>query len=824
MIRFLGFCFAMGCCALLVVAVAAGVLTWQAAQDLEHLPSVEELAQYRPPVLTRIHAANGAMLAEYAEENRVLVPISQIPKPLIGAFLSAEDKTFYEHGGFDWLGIGYAAYQAAMTFVQTGKLGGRGASTISQQVAKNFFLTPERSVQRKIKEALLTVRLERTFSKDKILELYLNRIFLGNNAHGVGAAALAYFGRSLDQLTLGQMAYLASLPKAPSTYNLSKRPEKAITRRNWVLSQMVANGYITPLERAKAEAEPLEAISRVSGAQVFRAEFFAEEVRRRLADLYGTDVLYKEGLSVRTTLDPKMQIQAKAALVSGLVRFDQKTGWRGPVKTIPLVGDFWASFDEMPMPEDLEPWRLALVTALSAKEASIAFQKSQEDEVRGEGRIPLKALTWARPDPKATARRPLRAVRAPSDVLAPGDVVYVTPLKEQGDYALRQIPQVQGALVAMDPHTGRVLAMVGGFSYGKSQFNRAVQALRQPGSAIKPFVYAAALDHGYTPSSLVMDGPIAIALPNGKVWRPENYTRTFYGPSTLRIGLEKSRNAMTVNLAHDMGIERFVSLVERLGIYDTLAPLYPMVLGAGETTLLKMTTAYAVLANGGRKIEPTLIDRIQDRFGRTVFRHDQRVCHGCGGPYRDGQEPIVEDKSAQILDPYTAYQMTLMLEGVVERGTGKALKRIGRPVAGKTGTSNEERDAWFMGYTPDLVVGTYIGYDTPKPMGKHGAGGELAAPIVADFMADALKDEPIVPFRVPPGIQLIPIHSKTGERGAYGDPDVILEAFKPGQQPGSGEVIGAGTPDQPTDFYQNPGDDPFLGEDSTLDTGTGGLY
>ena len=796
MLRFLGWLVTVGFFMFLGLAGAGIYIIWDSSKDL---PDYKQLATYEPPVMTRIHAADGSLLAEYAAERRLFVPVNQMPRQLINAFISAEDKTFFTHGGLDWQGIAAAALRYAQV-----KLTGRGqivgASTITQQVAKNFLLTNERSIERKLKEALLVQRIEQAFTKDQIIELYLNEIFLGLNSYGVAAASLNYFGKSLDQLNLEEMTYLAALPKGPNNYHPFRQKERAIERRNWVLGQMYDNGYITEKEMKEARAKPLEVNPRPFGAQLFAAESFAEEVRRELVTMYGKDKLEKGGLSVRTTLDPKLQIYARQALARGLVVFDRKRGYRGPVEKLELTaGDWGVLLKKRRVPPDLAPWQLAIVLEVNDQSARIGLQPkllpggSQAPE-RQTGEIPLALMKWARAYVDGKKLGP--EIETPADVLSRGDVVYVAPSDDPQKWHLVEMPDVEGALVAMDPHTGRVLAMVGGFSYGRSQFNRAVQAMRQPGSAFKPIVYAAALDNGYSPSSVVLDAPIEFKMPDGKLWKPQNYQKKFYGPSTLRRGIEQSRNVMTVRLADELGMTKIADLAQRLGIYDKLPRQLAMALGAGETTLMKMVSAYAMIDNGGKKIDATLIDRVQDRYGRTVFRHDHRDCSACAGlTWRpDLAEPELLDVREQVMSPYTAYQITSMMEGVVQRGTGKKLLEVGKPVAGKTGTSNDERDAWFIGFTPDLAVGVYVGYDNPKPMGRGRTGGQLAAPIVVDFMKLALRDKPATPFRVPRAIELIPIDAKSGKRAIFGNEGVILEAFKPGDEPPDAtKVIGEGT-------------------------------
>lgn len=786
MLRFLGWLFGAGFMVFLGIAGAAAFVVWDISRDL---PDYKQLASYEPPVMTRMHAADGALLTEFADERRLFVPIGSIPKKLIEAYISAEDKTFYQHSGLDYQGI----FAAAFRYLQV-KLGDKkqivGASTITQQVAKNFLLSNEQTISRKLKEALIVQRIEAAFTKDQILELYLNEIYLGMNAYGVAAASLTYFGKPLDQLTVEEMSYLAALPKGPRNYHPFKHPEKALERRNWVLGQMHANGFITFDEMKQAQGTPFKVTPRSFGGQLFAGEGFAEEVRRDLITMYGREKLSKGGFSVRTTLDPKLQVFARQSLARGLIGLDRKRGYRGPLAKADIAsGRLDTAFGELKLAADVAPWRLAVVTAIDAGSAQIELQAdataAQNQPVRAAetGSIPLALMSWARKFVDGTELGPEIAV--PEDVLAIGDVVVVAPASSKGQWHLVQVPDIEGALVAMDPHTGRVLSMVGGFSYGASQFNRATQAKRQPGSSFKPIVYAAALDNGYTPSSVIMDAPIEFKLSNGTVWKPKNYQERFYGPSTLRRGIEQSRNVMTVRLADELGITRIADLAERLGIYDKMPKQLSMALGAGETTLLRMTTAYSMIANGGKKVEATFIDRIQDRYGKTVYRHDKRNCANCTvAEFKEGDaEPDLDENREDVINPYTAYQITSMLEGVVERGTGQKVKAVGKPVAGKTGTSNDERDAWFIGYTPDLTVGVYVGFDNPKPMGRKRTGGELAAPIVADFMKLALKDKFAVPFRVPRAIELIPINASTGTRGNFGEDEVILEAFKPGDEP-----------------------------------------
>ncbi|MGB3719501.1 MAG: penicillin-binding protein 1A [Hyphomicrobiaceae bacterium] len=787
LLSLLGWLFAAGVVAFVAGSAVAGYLLWSYSQDL---PSYEKLAEYEPPVMTRIHAHDGRLIAEFARERRIFVPINTIPKLVIHAFLSAEDKRFYEHGGLDFVGIA----RAVIKNIQNPGRRPEGASTITQQVAKNFLLSSEQSLERKLKEAILAIRIERAYSKDKILELYLNEIYLGMGSYGVAAAALNYFNKELDELTPEEAAYLAALPKGPNNYHPFRRAREATIRRNWILDQMVENGYLTAEEAAEAKAKPLQVNLRQSGAHMFSADYFAEEVRRTLLARYGEDKLYGGGLSVRTTLDPELQVYARKALIDGLVEFDRQRGWRGPVDKIDISGDWGAKLAQISVPTDIDPWRLGVVLEVQQSKIVVGLRPTREVDgsistAREAVEISFEEMKWAGPF-RATDRAKGPAPKKPSDVVSVGDVIYVAPKDPKdptGAWSLMQIPEVGGGLVAMDPHTGRVLAAVGGFSFSLSQFDRAIQARRQPGSAYKPLVYAAALDNGYKPTTIVLDAPIEIEQGPGKeVWRPENYNReTSYGPSTLRVGIEKSRNQMTVRLAQELGMPLVIEYSKRFGAYDDLLPVLAMSLGAGETTLLRMTAAYAAFANGGKQVRPTLIDRIQDRWGRTVWRHDQRECVGCNADAWHGQEePEIPDDRRQIIDPYTAYQMTSILEGVVQRGTATVIKKIvpGTPLAGKTGTTNDSKDAWFVGYSPDLVVGVYVGYDTPKPMGKSATGGQIAAPIFGNFMKMALGGKK-VPFRAPPGIRTIPVNRYTGLRASPGDKDVIWEVFKPDEEP-----------------------------------------
>ena len=832
LLRFLGFLFAAGTILFVVGVAGAAGLLWHFSKDL---PDYSQLQDYEPPVMTRVHAGDGSLVAEYARERRLYIPIQAVPKLVINGFLAAEDKNFYEHGGLDFTGIARAAVNYAQNFGSNRRP--QGASTITQQVAKNFLLTNEVSLARKVKEALLALKIERTYSKDKIIELYLNEIYLGLGAYGIAAASLVYFDKSVNELTIPEVAYLAALPKAPNNYNPFRQRERAIERRNWVIDRMAESGFIKSADADKAKRTALGVTTKpASGAHVFAADYFAEEVRRELYERYGEKKLYEGGLSVRTTLDTKLQVLARKTLTDGLVHFDESKGWRGPVSTLDLTGDWGVKLAEVKALADVAPWRLAVVLEVSDQTARIGLQPGRDpggyvSKEREIGILPLDGVKWAKTNGKVPAKV--------NQVLNQGDVVYVAPAKVEGQFRLHQLPEVSGALVALDPWTGRVLAMVGGFSYDQSQFNRATQALRQPGSSFKPFVYAAALDNGYTPSTLVLDAPLEIDQGAGQgTWSPQNYEGKFYGPSTLRFGIEHSRNVMTVRLAQDLGMPLIADYAKRFGIYDDLPPYLSFALGAGETTLLRMVAAYGMLDNGGRRIKPTLVDRIQDRYGHTVYKHDERECIGCDAPkWQDQPEPSLVDRRRQVLDPMTAYQITSMMEGVVLRGTAGGVgfqKEVGKPVAGKTGTTNDEKDAWFIGYTPDIVVGVYIGYDKPRHLGRGATGGHLSAPIVKEFMKGALANKPAVPFRVPPGIKLVRVDAKTGVRAGPETQRAILDAFKPGTAPpdnysmvgyggaDSGEAAGGFRPGGGGARPWGAGVSPDA--DRAVRSGTGGLY
>ena len=819
MVRLIGYFFGIGTVLMLLVAGGVALYVGSLTKDL---PDYEVLAKYEPPVMTRVHASDGSLMAEFARERRLYIPIQAVPNRVKAAFVSAEDKTFYEHHGLDFAGLA----RAMITNVKNMGSGRRpvGASTITQQVAKNFLLTSKQTYDRKIKEAILAMRIEQAYSKDRILELYLNEIFFGLGSYGIASAALTYFDKSVGELSIAESAYLAALPKGPNNYHPFRQPERAIERRNWVIDRMHENDYITAEEAAEAKKLPLGVKRRSDAHYVFASEYFTEEVRRQIIQKYGVDALYEGGLSVRTTLNPTLQVEARKSLQAALLRYDEARGWRGPMKNVELGNDWGAAFGDMQSYSDVPEWQLAIVLNVSAAGADIGLRppldaSGSRSKERKRAFIAADNMKWAMRVINIGGKR--TSAKSPEGVLKTGDIVYVAKLGESS-YRLQQPPKLEGALVAMDPHTGRVLAMVGGFSYAESEFNRATQAYRQPGSSFKPFVYAAALDNGYTPASVVLDGPLEIDQGGSLgVWAPKNYSGKFSGPSTLRYGIEQSRNVMTVRLAQDMGMKLVAEYAERFGIYDKMLPVLSMALGAGETTVLRMVTGYSIMANGGQSITPSMIDRIQDRYGKTVFKHDNRQCEGCNAAnWENQEEPTLIDNRDQVLDPMTAYQITSMMEGVVKRGTARILQSLERPIAGKTGTTNDEKDAWFVGFTPDLVVGVFLGYDTPTPLGRGGTGGALAAPVFKSFMEQALVGTPKVDFRVPEGMAVIAIDRKTGMHANPGDPNVIMEAFKPGTGPSdSYSVIGMDT------FREGAPVAPQSPQATrAINSGSGGLY
>ena len=809
-LRWLG----LAAAALLVVAIGFAAF-WLFALTRD-LPSVETLQVYEPPITTRVYAGNGTVLGEFAHERRIFVPASFIPKLVKQAFTAAEDRNFYSHPGIDPSGILRAAVKDVGLVLEGRRP--QGASTITQQVARGFLLNSDLKMARKVREAILAVRIDATYPKEKILELYLNEINLGQNSYGVGAASMNYFGKSLDELDISEVAFLAALPKSPSHYDPRFHHEAALDRRNWVIGHMADNNYITNAQAAAARAEPLVTQTRALGSQAADVDYYVEEVRRLLIGRYHATGLYDSGLQVRASLDTRLQNYAVSALRTGLVRYDRRHGWRGAKKHIDLT-DWQKNLAAIPEASGIDSWRLAVALSYEGKNIRIGFADGVTSLVTYDGykwaNRQLPGAVWG---PRPTT---------PQEVVKPGDIFYVEPLPapaKGGEFGLRQVPEVNGAIVVMDPHTGRVLAMSGGFSYASSQFDRAMQAQRQPGSSFKPFVYATALDKGYTPASKVLDAPFELDQgPGMGVWRPENFEKGDYlGDTTLRRGLELSRNLMTVRLAHDLGMNEVVKLPLRFGVYDRLPTLLANSLGSYETTLMRMVTGYSEFANGGKKISASLVDRIQDRNGKTIWRHDERKCDGCNDPaWHAQEEPLLADTREQIIDPRTAYQIVSMLQGVVQRGTAaySVGAQINKPLAGKTGTSQDAQSTWFIGFSPDLAAGVYVGFDNPRTLGPREQGATVAAPIFRDFMKEALKDAPPTPFRIAPGIEEVLIDWKSGNPVPAGTPGAIVEAFKAGTAPGEAN---APTPDEgaPGTAASNGTSAP----PSSVGEGTGGLY
>ncbi len=781
-------------------ALTIGAIFWMYSRDL---PNTDQLAKYTPPTISRIYSREGRIIDEFAEERRLFASAEDIPDLVKGAFISAEDKNFYSHKGYDPRGMAAAAIDAA----RGSKL--RGASTITQQVMKNFLLGGERSAERKIKELILASRIEGTLSKDRILELYLNEIYLGQNTYGVAAAAQTYFNKPLADLDPAEAAYLGALPQRPANLHPVRDVEDAITRRNYVLREMWENGYIEEEQYRLSRIKPLRTVQN-GDVESFKAampprDYFTDEIRRQLSGEFGESEFFSGGLSVRATIDPELQKVAAEALRQQLESFDRGLGiWRGTGKSVEpdALGDetrWRAALADVKVSRDVvldDDWHPAVVLSVGDTSARIGIEGVEED---ADGHwIEPKDVQWARKRNKDRSLGPRAQVAG--DLLDVGDVVLVRRMTDDGDdsfvrWTLRQIPEVQGAFMAMDVNTGRVLAMQGGFSYQHSVFNRTTQATRQPGSSFKPFVYAAALDSGFSPATIVVDAPIEVNTPQG-VWRPKNYSNKYYGPTPLRTGIEQSRNLMTVRLAEEVGMDTVARYAERFGVYDDMGRFLANALGSEETTLFRMVAAYAMFANGGERVEPTLVDRVQDRYGATVYRHDQRACPECEIASIDpGLAPAITSNRERVMDAITAYQLTSMLKGVVERGTARGKIDLGGvPVAGKTGTTNDEKDAWFVGFTSTIAAGCYIGYDQPRPMGKSGSGGGLCAPVFNRFMQQAVKKYGGGPFEVPPGGQFIKIDRFTGARlsdQASGD-NVVAEYFRLGEEPMFGVAFDGG--------------------------------
>lgn len=761
------------------------------------LPGLARLANYEPPIVSRVYAGDGRLIGEFASEKRIFVPYKLIPKTIVHAFISAEDQRFFSHRGVDLIGTMRAGFTTAGSYL-TGGSRVVGGSTITQQVAKNFFFTSEKTLKRKISEIILAMRIEAALSKDRILELYLNEIFLGNRAYGVAAAAQTYFNKPLRDLSIAEAAMLAGMPQAPSRYNPFKNPKAATARRTYVVQRMRTDGYITADDARLALRAPLGLVRQETQTSV-GAEYFVEELRRELIATYGEEKMKMGGYSVRSTLDPALQQYADEALRKGLVAYDRRHGYRGPVARLPEShGARWAEgwrkkLSQVERPAGAGSWSLALVLKIGKNRTAIGFADGSS------GAIPLAEIAWARKQgmKKRKSGKKMYTIVGPrirkvGDALRKGDVILVEPVRRtrrgkaypNGTYTLRQIPMATAAIVAMDPHTGRILAMSGGFNFRISQFNTATQAKRQPGSAFKPVVFLTALENGFTPTTEVLDAPVVVRQPDGEYYKPLNHSGKFYGPTTLRRGLELSRNVMTIRLAKRVGLDKVSEMAGRLGIAEKMPTTMSAALGAYETTPLKMAVGYSMMVNGGRRVTPTLVDRIQDRRGRTIFRHDAVECAACQTPEWQNQEmPALPDEREQVIGRQSAFQIVSILQGVVRRGTGRQVSEVGRPLAGKTGTTNDVVDAWFVGMSPNLVAATWVGFGNSYSLGKFEEGGRTATPIFRDFMKKALKG-PEEDFRPPRGLVAIRVEpsgkSKKKNRG-----NSYLEYFKIGVEQGS---------------------------------------
>ena len=763
-----------------MVALSIGAIFWIYGRDL---PSHESLAQYKPPTISRIYSGEGQLIDEFAQERRLFTPAEDIPDLVKQAFISAEDKNFYTHKGYDMRGIAAAGIEAVRSRGETL----RGASTITQQVMKNFLLSGDRQIERKIKEIILAARLEETLDKESILELYLNEIFLGQNSYGVTAAAQTYFNKTLGELAPHEAAFLASLPKAPSDYHPVRQKDRLLARRNFVLEEMYENGY---LDRATYEVEVAQPLRSVQNGdfESFRTalpprDYFTDEIRRQLSRDFGEGEFFTGGFTVRATIDAEMQKVAAMALREALEKYDRNRGiYRGTGLSISAdqldSEESWrAALADIEVPRDIDLggyWHPAVVLGVGDQTLTVGIEGGP-----AEGRVPRSDIRWMQ--------------GSFFDNFEPGDVVHVRATDE-GGWSLRQIPEVQGAFMAMDVNSGRVLAMQGGFSYQESVFNRTTQALRQPGSSFKPFVYAAALDSGYSPATIVVDAPIEIDTPQG-LWRPRNASNQFYGPTPLRTGIERSRNLMTIRLAQEVGMDTVARYSERFGVYDDMGLFLANSLGSEETTLYQMVAAYSMFANGGERVEPTLVDRIQDRFGKTIYRHDRRDCIDCQIASLDpGMLPQIRSNRERVMNAVTAYQLTSMMKGVVDRGTASSTVNLPVPAAGKTGTTNDARDVWFVGFTSNIAAGCYIGYDQPRPLGRGASGGGMCGPVFNAFMQEAIKKYGGGAFDVPPGGRFIKIDRFTGARlsdDASG-PNVVAEYFRDGEEPLFGIMFDGG--------------------------------
>src|SRR5210317_1100187 len=720
-----------------------------------NIPDYKFLKNYKPPVSSKVYSGEGELVADFSKEKRIFVPYNSIPKNVINSFLSAEDKNFFSHPGVDAKGLMRAVINNVDNILNSKRL--EGASTITQQVAKNFLLTNEVSINRKIKEAILAFRIERALSKERILELYLNQIYLGSGAYGVAAASIEYFDKSIKELNYAESALLAALPKAPSRYNPYRDKDLAKFRRDLVVQNLYDNNFINKNEYEKIIKEEIN-LKKSEKIYLEDAQYYIEDVRKDIIEKLSYDKVYKEGLNINTPINLNLQKIATESLRDGLLDYDKRRGWRGPLKNIEYTENWFDKFKEYQLEKTIG-WDIAIVKKIT-KFSTIIETKNREN-----GLIKYEDISWTKKEFK--------------DLFKIGDVIYVKKINEN-NFSLKQLPKVNGAIVVMDPYTGRVLALSGGFSFKKSEFNRATQALRQPGSAFKPFVYALALENNYTPTSLILDAPIVLDQGEDlKMWKPENYGKKFYGPSTLRVGLEKSRNLMTVRIAQDLGLKKIINFSENLGIYDNPEELLSISLGSAETTLLKLTSAYSVFVNGGKLVDPILIDRIQDSEGKTVFNNDKRKCINCDKiSYLGKDYPIIKDDYKKIFSPETSYQMTSILEGVVQRGTAKKLKDLNLNIAGKTGTTNKNTDTWFIGYTSNLLIGVYVGLDNPSPLGRFETGSKTALPIFKEFVEKTVNKSEARPFKAAKGTVMMVVDPNTGQKAKFNSKNTIIEVYK----------------------------------------------
>ena len=729
------------------------------------IPDYKFLKSYKPPVSSKVYSGNGKLVADFSKEKRIFVPYNSIPQNVINSFLSAEDKNFFSHPGVDAKGVLRAVVNNISNIISSKRL--EGASTITQQVAKNFLLTNEVSLNRKIKEAILAFRIERALSKERILELYLNQIYLGSGAYGVAAASLEYFDKSIKDLNYAEAALLAALPKAPSKYNPYRNIKLSIFRRNLVLKNLLDNEYIDLKLYQKLQNEKIN-LNKSKKVFLEDAQYYIEDVRKNVIDTFTYDKVYKQGFNINTPINLELQKIATQTLRNGLISYDKRKGWRGALTNKKYSKNWNDNLKKFNLENSIN-WELAIIRKLNKFSAEIETEKNIN------GKIDFKDISWTK--------------KEFNKLFNVGDIIYVKKI-ESKNYSLKQLPLINGGIVVMDPYTGRVLALSGGFSFKKSEFNRATQALRQPGSAFKPFVYALALENNYTPSSIILDAPLVLDQGDDlKMWKPENYGKKFYGPSTLRIGLEKSRNLMTVRIAQDLGLTKIVNFSKNLGIYDNPEELLSISLGSAETTLLKLTSAYSAFINGGKLVDPILIDRIQDSEGKTIFNNDKRKCINCDQiSYLSQDYPSLENDYKQVFSPQTAYQMTSILEGVVKRGTGKKLKDLKLNIAGKTGTTNKNTDTWFIGFTSNLLIGVYVGSDNPTPLGRYETGSKTALPIFKDFIKKTVKKSEARPFKVAEGTIMMVVDPITGQKAKFTSKNTIIEVYKE-QNVNDGKVI-----------------------------------